>query len=51
MKTNEDKFYGQHLVHMEHVKDKAMIIAKFAAEFSGAKSSRIVSRIKTADSM
>lgn len=51
MKTNEEKFYGQHLIHMEHVKDKAMIIAKFAAEFSGAKSSRIVSRIKTADSM
>lgn len=50
MKTNEE-FYGRHLVHMEHVKDKAVIIAKFAAEFSGAKSSRIVSRIKTADSM
>ena len=45
MKTNEE-FYGAHLAHMETVKDKAVIIAKFAAEFSGAKTSRIVSRIK-----
>ena len=50
MKTNE-KFYGAHLAHMETVKDKAVIIAKFAAEFSGAKTSRIVSRIKSPESM
>lgn len=50
MKTNEE-FYGQHLVHMEHTKDKAVIIAKVASETSRAKVSRIVSRIKTADSM
>lgn len=52
MKTNEkEKFYGAHLTHMETVKDKAVIIAKFAAEFSGAKTSRIVSRIKSPESM
>ena len=52
MKTNEkEKFYGVHLTHMETVKDKAVIIAKFAAEFSGAKTSRIVSRIKSPESM
>ena len=50
MKTNEE-FYGAHLAHMETVKDKAVIIAKFAAEFSGAKTSRIVSRIKSPESM
>lgn len=50
MKTNEE-FYGPHLVHMEHVKEKAMVIAKFAAEFSGVKSFRLTSRIKTAESM
>ena len=33
MKTNEkENFYGAHLTHMETVKDKAVIIAKFAAE-------------------
>lgn len=52
MKTNEkEKFYGAHLTHMETVKDKVVIIAKFAAEFSGAKTSRIVSRIKSPESM
>lgn len=50
MKTNEE-FYGAHLAHMETVKDKAVIIAKFTAEFSGAKTSRIVSRIKSPESM
>lgn len=50
MKTKEE-FYGAHLAHMETVKDKAVIIAKFAAEFSGAKTSRIVSRIKSPESM
>lgn len=48
--TNEE-FYGEHLSHMENVKDKAVIISKVVAEFSGAKSVRIVSRIKAPESM
>lgn len=51
MKQTNEEFYGQHFIHMENTKDKAVIIAKFAAEFSGAKTSRIVSRIKTSESM
>lgn len=30
-----EEFYGEHLLHMENTKDKAVILAKFAAEFSG----------------
>ena len=46
-----EEFYGEHLRHMESTKDKAVILAKFAAEFSGAKSARVISRIKTPESM
>ena len=46
-----EEFYGEHLLHMENTKDKAVILAKFAAEFSGAKSARVISRIKTPESM
>lgn len=46
-----EEFYGEHLRHMESTKDKAVILAKFAAEFSGAKSARVISRIKTPKSM
>lgn len=45
------EFYGEHFLHMENTKDKAVILAKFAAEFSGAKSARVISRIKTPESM
>ena len=30
-----EEFYGEHLLHMENTKDKAVILAKFAAEFPG----------------
>ena len=46
-----EEFYGEHLLHMENTKDKAVVLAKFAAEFSGAKSARVISRIKTPESM
>lgn len=46
-----EEFYGEHLLHMENTKGKAVILAKFAAEFSGAKSARVISRIKTPESM
>ena len=46
-----EEFYGEHLLHMENTKDKAVVLAKFAAEFSGAKSARVISWIKTPESM
>lgn len=50
MKTNEE-FYGQHFVHMKTVECKAKLIAKVCLNLSGLHDAKIVSRIKSPESM
>lgn len=50
MKTNRE-FYGKHYNYMEEVKNDAMKIIESAAAFVGTHNVRIVSRIKSPESM
>lgn len=50
MKTNEE-FYGPHLVHMKTAECEAKLIAKVCLRLSGIHDAKIVSRIKSPESM
>ena len=50
MKTNEE-FYGQHLAHMKTAECEAKLIAKVCLRLSDIHDAKIVSRIKSPESM
>lgn len=49
--NTEEEFYGEHYKHMESVKDNAIVLANIAVSLAGSTGARIISRIKSPESM
>ncbi len=49
--ATDQEFYGSHYNYMEEVKHHAIVLSDIAVKLSRAKGTRIISRMKSADSM